>query len=97
MDSAVVLRNECCHAITFPRFNSPQQMVSVVIFEPVFERAYFGTDFASIRSNKFAARYFWFSETEAKEIHLKIVSGNLYLEDKNRPILIFSQRSSVVS
>ena len=26
-----------------------------------------------------------------------MVSGNLYLEDKNRPILIFSQKSSVVS
>ena len=34
--------------------------VAIVIFEPVFERAYFGTDFAAIRRNKFAARYFWF-------------------------------------
>ena len=34
--------------------------VAIVIFEPVFERAYFGTDFATIRRNKFAARYFWF-------------------------------------
>ena len=32
--------------------------VAIVIFEPVFERAYFGTDFATIRRNKFAARYF---------------------------------------
>ena len=31
-----------------------------MIFEAVFERAYFGTDFAAIRRNKFAARYFWF-------------------------------------
>ena len=34
--------------------------VAIVIFEPVFERAYFGTDFAAIRRNKFAARYFCF-------------------------------------
>ena len=34
--------------------------VAIVIFEPVFERAYFGTDFAAIRRNKFTARYFWF-------------------------------------
>ena len=34
--------------------------VAIVIFEPVFERAYFGTDFAAIRRNKFAARYSWF-------------------------------------
>ena len=34
--------------------------VVIVIFEPVFERAYFGTDFAAIRRNKFAAQYFWF-------------------------------------
>ena len=33
---------------------------AIVIFEPVFERAYFGTDFAAIRRNKFAAQYFWF-------------------------------------
>ena len=33
---------------------------AIVIFEPVFERAYFGTDFAAIRRNKFAARYSWF-------------------------------------
>ena len=45
--------------------------VAIVIFEPVFERAYFGTDFVAIKRNKFAARYFWFlkSETEAKEIN----------------------------
>ena len=40
--------------------------VAIVIFEPVFERAYFGTDFASIRRNKFAARYFWF-KTKLKQ------------------------------
>ena len=34
--------------------------VAIVIFESVFERAYFGTDFAASRRNKFAARYFWF-------------------------------------
>ena len=34
--------------------------VVIVSFEPVFERAYFGTDFASIRRNKFVAQYFWF-------------------------------------
>ena len=34
--------------------------VAIVIFEPVFERAYFGTDFAAIRRNKFASQYFWF-------------------------------------
>ena len=34
--------------------------VAIVIFEPVFKRAYFGTDFAAIRRNKFAARYFLF-------------------------------------
>ena len=34
--------------------------VAIVIFEPLFERAYFGTDFAAIRRNKFAARYCWF-------------------------------------
>ena len=34
--------------------------VAIVIFEPVFERAYFGTDFAAIGRNKFADRYFWF-------------------------------------
>ena len=32
--------------------------VAIVIFEAVFERVYFGTDFAAIRHNKFAARYF---------------------------------------
>ena len=31
-DSAVVWSNECCHAITFPRFNSLQQMVNVTYF-----------------------------------------------------------------
>ena len=38
LDSAVVWRNECCHAITFPRFNSPQQMVNVnyFLFLPIF-------------------------------------------------------------
>ena len=35
-------------------------LIAILIFEPVFERAYFGTDFAAIRRNKFAARYFWF-------------------------------------
>ena len=35
-------------------------LMAILIFEPVFERAYFGTDFAAIRRNKFAARYFWF-------------------------------------
>ena len=34
--------------------------VAIVIFEPVFEGAYFGTDFVAIKRNKFAARYFWF-------------------------------------
>ena len=34
--------------------------VAIVIFKPVFERAYFGTDFVAIKSNKFATRYFWF-------------------------------------
>ena len=34
--------------------------VAIGILELVFERAYFGTDFAAIRRNKFAARYFWF-------------------------------------
>ena len=37
LDSAVLLRNECCHAITFPRFNSPQQMVNInYFFLPIF-------------------------------------------------------------
>ena len=30
------------------------------MLELVFERAYFGIDFAAIRRNKFAAQYFWF-------------------------------------
>ena len=34
--------------------------VAIVIFEPVFERAYFGTDFAAISLNKFADQYLWF-------------------------------------
>ena len=34
--------------------------VAIVIFESVFERACFGTDFAAIRRNKFTARYCWF-------------------------------------
>ena len=33
---------------------------AIVISELVFERAYFWTDYAAIRRNKFAARYFWF-------------------------------------
>ena len=92
LSNDIALKGLFLHCVVFSLF-----CVAIVIFEPVFQRAYFGTDFATIRSNKFAARYFWFSETEAKEIHLKIVSGNLYLEDKNLPILIFSQKSSVVS
>ena len=40
--------------------------VAIVIFEPVFERAYFGTDFAVIRRNKLAARYFWFKRNWSK-------------------------------
>ena len=46
--------------------------VATVIFEPVFERAYFGTDFATIRRNKFAARYFWFkAKLKQKKFTLK--------------------------
>ena len=38
LDFAVVWRNECCLAITFPRFNSTQQMVNVnhFLFLPIF-------------------------------------------------------------
>ena len=54
--------------------------------EPFFARAYFRPDFAAIGREKFAARYFWF-----------IVFGNLYLGDKNQPILFLSRKSSVVS
>ena len=34
--------------------------VAIVISEPFFARAYFRPDFAAIRREKFAARYFWF-------------------------------------
>ena len=34
--------------------------VAIVIFKPVLERAYFWTNFAAMRRNKFAARYFLF-------------------------------------
>ena len=72
--------------------------VATVISEPFFARAYFRPDFAAIRRKKFAARYFWFKkQKETKEIHFWIVFGNLYLGDKNRRILFFSRKSSVVS
>ena len=46
--------------------------VAIVIFEPVFERAYFGTDFATIRRNKFPARYFWYkAKLKQKKFILK--------------------------
>ena len=34
--------------------------VATVSSEPFFARAYFRPDFAAIRQEKFAARYFWF-------------------------------------
>jgi len=34
--------------------------VAIVISEPLFAGAYFRPDFAAIRWEKFAARYFWF-------------------------------------
>ena len=34
--------------------------VAIVSSEPFFARAYFRPDFAAIRREKFAARYFWF-------------------------------------
>ena len=43
-----------------------------MIFEPVFERAYFATDFATIRRNKFPARYFWYkAKLKQKKFILK--------------------------
>ena len=65
-----------------------------MISEPFFARAYFRPDFAAIGREKFAARYFWF---KAKLNQKKIVFGNLYLGDKNQPILFLSRKSSVVS
>ena len=58
--------------------------VAMVISEPFFARAYFRPDFAAIRRKKLAARYFWFK-------------AQLYLGDKNRPMIFFSRKSSVVS
>ena len=38
-----------------------------------FKRAYFGTDVAAIRRNKFAARYFWFKAKLSKRNSFLIV------------------------
>ena len=43
------------HCVVFSLF-----CVAIVISEPFFARAYFRSDFAAIRREKFAARYFWF-------------------------------------
>ena len=43
------------HCVVFSLF-----CVAIVISEPYFAGAYFRPDFAAIRREKFAARYFWF-------------------------------------
>ena len=43
------------HCLVFSLF-----YVAIVISKPFFARAYFRPDFAAIRREKFAARYFWF-------------------------------------
>ena len=43
------------HCVVFSLF-----FVAIMISEPFFARAYFRLDFAAIRGEKFAARYFWF-------------------------------------
>ena len=81
------------HCVVFSLF-----YVAIVISEPFFARAYFRPDFAAIRQKKFSARYFWFkAKLKQKKFIFELVFGNLYLGDKNRPILFFSRKSSVVS
>ena len=43
------------HCVVFSLF-----CVAIVISGPFFARAYFSPDFAAIRRETFAARYFWF-------------------------------------
>ena len=81
------------HCVVFSLF-----CVAIIISEQFLAGPYFRPDFAAIRRKKFAARYFWFkAKLKQKKFIFKIVFGNLYLGDKNRPILFFSRKSSVVS
>ena len=72
--------------------------VAIVTSEPFIAGAYFRPDFAvGLTEAVWSWIFLVLSETGTKEIHFEIVFGSLYLGDKNRPILFFSRKSSVVS
>ena len=55
------------HCVFFSSF-----CVAIVSSDPFFARAYFRPDFAAIRREKFAARYFWFkARLKQKKITFK--------------------------
>ena len=55
LSNEVALKGLFHHCAVFSLF-----WVATVSSEPFFARAYFRPDFAAIRREKFAARYFWF-------------------------------------